>query len=30
MRRVLPHRMSPTHGFLHEPTDYPSLVYDLT
>jgi CRISPR/Cas system-associated endonuclease Cas1 len=21
--------MSPQHGFLHRPTDYPSLVYDL-
>lgn len=23
------HHLSPYHGFLHEPTDYPSLVYDL-
>jgi len=29
LRWVLLHRMSPTHGFLHEPTEYPSLVYDL-
>jgi len=29
LRWILLHRLSPTHGFLHEPTDYPSLVYDL-
>jgi CRISPR/Cas system-associated endonuclease Cas1 len=29
LRWVLLHRMSPTHGFLHEPTEYPSLIYDL-
>jgi CRISPR/Cas system-associated endonuclease Cas1 len=29
LRWVLLHRLSPCHGFLHEPTDYPSLVYDL-
>jgi CRISPR/Cas system-associated endonuclease Cas1 len=23
------HHLSPFHGFLHTPTDYPSLVYDL-
>ncbi len=23
------HHLSPFHGYLHEPTDYPSLVYDL-
>jgi CRISPR/Cas system-associated endonuclease Cas1 len=29
LRWILVHRMSPQHGFLHRPTDYPSLVYDL-
>jgi CRISPR/Cas system-associated endonuclease Cas1 len=29
LRWVLYHRLSPYHGFLHSPTDYPSLVYDL-
>lgn len=29
LRWILFHRLSPCHGFLHEPTDYPSLVYDL-
>ncbi len=29
LRWVLFHRLAPTHGFLHEPTTYPSLVYDL-
>lgn len=29
LRWVLLHRVSPTHGFLREPTEYPSLVYDL-
>lgn len=23
------HHLSPFHGFLHEPTDYPSLIYDF-
>lgn len=23
------HHLSPYHGYLHEPTDYPALVYDL-
>ena len=29
LRWILAHRMSPQHGFLHRPTDYPSLGYDL-
>jgi CRISPR-associated endonuclease Cas1 len=29
LRWVLYHRLSPYHGFLHLPSDYPSLVYDL-
>ena len=29
LRWVLLHKLSPCHGFLHEPTGYPSLVYDL-
>ena len=29
LRWVLFHKLSPCHGFLHEPTNYPSLVYDL-
>lgn len=29
LRWVLFHKLSPCHGFLHEPTSYPSLVYDL-
>lgn len=29
LRWVLFHKLSPCHGFLHEPTGYPSLVYDL-
>jgi CRISPR/Cas system-associated endonuclease Cas1 len=29
LRWILLHRMSPHHGFLHRPTTYPSLVYDL-
>lgn len=29
LRWITYHHMSPYHGFLHEPTDYPSLVYDL-
>ena len=29
LRWILFHKMSPCHGYLHEPTDYPSLVYDL-
>ena len=29
LRWVLFHKLSPTHGYLHEPTSYPSLVYDL-
>lgn len=29
LRWVLYHRLSPYHGFLHSPEDYPSLVYDL-
>lgn len=29
LRWVTYHHLSPYHGFLHEPTDYPSLVYDL-
>lgn len=29
LRWVLYHSLSPYHGFLHKPTNYPSLVYDL-
>lgn len=29
LRWILFHKMSPSHGFLHETTTYPSLVYDL-
>lgn len=29
LRWVLFHKMLPTHGFLHEPTSYTSLIYDL-
>ena len=29
LRWVLFHKLSPCHGFLHEPTGYPSLIYDL-
>ncbi|MCX7956048.1 MAG: CRISPR-associated endonuclease Cas1, partial [Patescibacteria group bacterium] len=29
LRWILYHNLSPYHGFLHEPTNYPSLVYDL-
>jgi CRISPR/Cas system-associated endonuclease Cas1 len=29
LRWVTYHHLSPYHGFLHLPTDYPSLVYDL-
>ncbi len=29
LRWILYHQLSPYHGFLHKPTDYPSLVYDL-
>ncbi|MCS7092390.1 MAG: CRISPR-associated endonuclease Cas1 [Patescibacteria group bacterium] len=29
LRWILYHNLSPYHGFLHKPTDYPSLVYDL-
>lgn len=29
LRWVLFHKLSPTHGYLHEPTSYPSIVYDL-
>ena len=29
LRWISYHHMSPYHGFLHQPTDYPSLVYDL-
>lgn len=29
LRWVLYHNLSPYHGFLHKPTDYPALVYDL-
>ena len=29
LRWVLLHRLTPTHGFLHEPSGYPALVYDL-
>lgn len=29
LRWVLFHKLSPSHGFLHQTTDYQSLVYDL-
>ncbi len=29
LRWVLFHKLSPSHGYLHERTEYPSLVYDL-
>ena len=29
LRWVCYHHLSPFHGFLHEPSDYPALVYDL-
>ena len=29
LRWVLFHKLSPIHGYLHEPTNYPSLCYDL-
>ncbi len=29
LRWILYHSLSPYHGFIHKPTDYPSLVYDL-
>ena len=29
LRYITYHKLSPYHGFLHVPTDYPSLVYDL-
>lgn len=29
LRWITYHNLSPYHGFLHKPTDYPSLVYDL-
>lgn len=29
LRWVLYHNLSPYHGFLHKPTDYPALIYDL-
>ncbi|RME29696.1 CRISPR-associated endonuclease Cas1 [Candidatus Parcubacteria bacterium] len=29
LRWVLYHRLSPQHGFLHDPTNYPALVYDI-
>lgn len=29
LRWITYHHLSPYHGFLHEPSDYPSLVYDL-
>lgn len=29
LRWVVFHRLSPAHGFMHQPTDYQSLVYDL-
>jgi CRISPR/Cas system-associated endonuclease Cas1 len=29
LRWILYHNLSPYHGFLHIPTDYPALVYDL-
>ncbi|HET8574594.1 MAG TPA: CRISPR-associated endonuclease Cas1 [Candidatus Paceibacterota bacterium] len=29
LRYILYHRLSPYHGYIHVPTDYPALVYDL-
>ena len=29
LRWLVLHRLAPTHGFLHEPSGYPALVYDL-
>lgn len=29
LRWVLFHRLAPTHGFLHEPSSYAALIYDL-
>ena len=29
LRWVIYHNLSPYHGFLHVPVDYPSLIYDL-
>jgi hypothetical protein len=29
LRWVVFHRLSPAHGFMHQPTDHQSLVYDL-
>ena len=29
LRWVLFHKLSPHHGFLHEPTSYSALIYDL-
>jgi len=29
LRWILYHNLNPYYGFLHKPTDYPSLVYDL-
>jgi CRISPR-associated endonuclease Cas1 len=29
LRWIVFHKLSPNHGFLHEPTGYPSLAYDL-
>lgn len=29
LRWILFHKLAPTHGYLHEPTTYTSLVYDL-
>lgn len=29
LRWILFHKLSPSHGFLHEPTSYQSLVYDF-
>ncbi|GIW62781.1 MAG: hypothetical protein KatS3mg090_0607 [Patescibacteria group bacterium] len=29
LRWVVYHNLSPYHGFIHKPNDYPSLVYDL-
>lgn len=29
LRWILFHKFSPYHGFLHQPTTYPALVYDL-
>jgi CRISPR-associated endonuclease Cas1 len=29
LRWILFHKLSPCHGFMHKPTTYPALVYDL-